>query len=147
MNKYDCSKTLDYAHEHKRMCDFRSGTTCEGCPLDDKDLYCDTDYITQKEIDAVQKWSNEHPEDVSDIDVGKNDIVNHPNHYTFASIECFDVMIETQGLNAVLGFCRCNAFKYLFRANQKNGIEDIKKAKWYLDKYVELLNNADNTKE
>ena len=66
------------------------------------------------------------------------DMVNHPSHYCTGSFECIDVMVETQGIEAVKNFCLCNAFKYLYRHNGKNGIEDIKKSKWYLDKYIEL---------
>ena len=47
-------------------------------------------------------------------------------------------MLETQGTEAVKDFCICNAFKYLYRHKNKNGIEDIKKADWYLKKYIEL---------
>ena len=67
-----------------------------------------------------------------------NDNVNHPSHYETGNFECIDVMVETQGKEAVMDFCICNAFKYIYRYNNKNGIEDIKKAKWYLDKYIEL---------
>lgn len=67
-----------------------------------------------------------------------NDVVNHPSHYESGKFECIEVMEETQGKEAVMDFCICNAFKYLYRHNRKNGIEDIKKAKWYLDKYIEL---------
>ena len=66
------------------------------------------------------------------------DVVNHPSHYESGQFECIDVMEETQGKEAVMDFCICNAFKYLYRHNRKNGIEDIKKAKWYIDKYIEL---------
>ena len=67
-----------------------------------------------------------------------NDNVNHPSHYETGNFECIDVMIETQGKEAVMDFCICNAFKYIYRHNNKNGVEDIKKAKWYLEKYIEL---------
>lgn len=67
-----------------------------------------------------------------------NDNVNHPSHYETGSYECIDVMLETQGKEAVKNFCLCNAFKYIYRHNNKNGLEDIKKAKWYIDKYIEL---------
>lgn len=66
------------------------------------------------------------------------DPVNHPSHYCTGKYECIDVMLETQGVEAVKSFCVCNAFKYLYRHNGKNALEDIKKAKWYLDKYIEL---------
>lgn len=65
------------------------------------------------------------------------DNVNHPNHYT-GKYECIDVMAETQGIEAVKNFCICNAFKYLWRHGKKNGVEDMKKATWYLNKFIEL---------
>ena len=66
------------------------------------------------------------------------DNVNHPAHYETGKFECIEVMIETQGVEAVKHFCQCNAFKYLYRAKRKNGLEDMKKAIWYMNKYVEL---------
>lgn len=71
------------------------------------------------------------------------DNVNHPAHYETGKFECIEVMIETQGVEAVKHFCLCNAFKYLYRAERKNGLEDIKKAIWYLNKYVELTEAND----
>ena len=67
-----------------------------------------------------------------------NDNVNSPNHYTFGKYECIDVIEDVFGKEALKIFCRINAFKYLFRSDHKNGIEDIKKARWYLNKYLEL---------
>lgn len=64
--------------------------------------------------------------------------VNHPSYYEIGNMECIDVMIETQGIEAVKSFCICNTFKYIYRWKNKNGVEDIKKAKWYIDKYLEL---------
>lgn len=66
------------------------------------------------------------------------DNVNHPKHYETGKFECIDVMVETQGVEAVKNFCLCNAFKYIYRTRRKNGLEDVKKAIWYLTKYVEL---------
>lgn len=66
------------------------------------------------------------------------DNVNHPTHYNHGKYECIDVMIDTFGKQAVADFCKCNAFKYQWRAEQKNGIEDYKKADWYIKKYIEL---------
>jgi hypothetical protein len=67
------------------------------------------------------------------------DNVNHPSHYETGKFECIEVMIETQGVQAARDFCICNAFKYLWRHNRKNGDEDIKKANWYLNKAVEIM--------
>lgn len=50
------------------------------------------------------------------------DNVNHPAHYETGKFECIEVMLETQGVEAVLNFCQCNAFKYLYRANGVMGL-------------------------
>jgi hypothetical protein len=68
----------------------------------------------------------------------KVDMVNRPPHYTYGKYECIDVMVENFGKEAVQHFCLLNAFKYVWRMNHKNGIEDCRKAWWYLDKYIEL---------
>lgn len=78
--------------------------------------------------------------DIHRISAPDSDMVYHPPHYeTGAGFECIDVLLETQGTEAVEGFCLCNAMKYLYRNTRKNGVEDIRKAKWYLDKYLELV--------
>lgn len=73
------------------------------------------------------------------------DAVNHPKHYSGGEYECIDVMMECFGTEAVKGFCLCNAFKYLWRCQEKHEepIEDIKKAVWYLEKYLELSSYDD----
>lgn len=73
-----------------------------------------------------------------------NDVVNHPSHYETGKFECFDVMMEALGVENVKGFCLCNAFKYIYRSQRKNGKEDIEKARWYLDKYIELDGQDEN---
>lgn len=64
--------------------------------------------------------------------------VNHPTHYQGGKFECIEVMREVFGNEEVKSFCKLNAFKYLWRAEKKNGKEDIEKAIWYLMKYHEL---------
>lgn len=61
----------------------------------------------------------------------KNDAVNHPKHYTShpSGVECITV---TEHMN----FCLGNAVKYVWRADEKNGVEDLKKAIWYLQREV-----------
>lgn len=68
------------------------------------------------------------------------DVVNHPSHYNQGKYECIDVMIDVFGVEAVKDFCKCNAFKYQWRAKYKNKDEDYKKADWYIKKYLELSN-------
>ena len=86
-------------------------------------------------------WDAELPSD--EPSTAAVDNVNHPAHYELhGGIECFDVLLATQGLDAVKNFCICNAIKYLFRRNRKNGDEDVKKAAWYITKYIELSKEA-----
>lgn len=75
-----------------------------------------------------------------------SDKINHPSHYQ-GKRECVDLMIDLFGKEAVVGFCKCNSFKYRFRAGKKEGEtiqEDIKKAEWYENKLNELLNEEDD---
>lgn len=64
----------------------------------------------------------------------------NPGHYGAGrGHECIDVMEQQFGVNAVMDFCCLNAFKYLFRCRKKdNDVENMRKARWYIDKYVEL---------
>lgn len=66
----------------------------------------------------------------------KADPVNSPAHYTSGGIECIDAMQAAFGAEAVKDFCLCNAFKYLWRHRNKNGVEDLKKARWYLNRLI-----------
>ena len=118
----------------------------EACPLDGS--YCDAfNTLCDKDLDtAVEMFVNHLKEQGKEIpkvelpeDEGIYDAVERPQHYASTSIECIDAMRETQGVEAVKAFCVCNAFKYLWRHNSKNGDEDIKKANWYLNKAVELM--------
>ena len=68
--------------------------------------------------------------------------VNHPSHYNHGKYECIDVMVENFGKEAVQNFCLLNAFKYVWRTNYKNGVEDVRKAWWYLNKWLELEGKA-----
>ena len=66
----------------------------------------------------------------------------NPNHYKQGKIECIDAIksatINKKGLEAV---CTANVIKYLWRYESKNGIEDVKKAKWYIEKLIPELDN------
>ena len=67
----------------------------------------------------------------------EKEMVNHPSHYNAGKFEVIDV-IEDWGL----GFHDGNALKYIARAKHKNNEkEDIKKAIWYLNRYIEEILN------
>tara|TARA_Y100000033_G_scaffold4449_1_gene3712 strand:- start:582 stop:899 length:318 start_codon:yes stop_codon:yes gene_type:complete len=64
--------------------------------------------------------------------------VNHPSHYNQGDIECIDAMLASAGKEAVQSFCRLSIMKYLWRFEHKNGLEDLEKAKWYMEKLIDL---------
>lgn len=68
----------------------------------------------------------------------KYDNVYHPAHYETGKFKCIDVMEEVFGREAVKDFCLCNSFKYLYRHKKKNGLEDLQKAYWYLDRLIKM---------
>lgn len=75
----------------------------------------------------------------------KNDVVNHPSHYTDGKIEVIDY-IEDKGL----GFCLGNAIKYISRAGKKHKdkeVEDLKKAIWYIERRIYELEKGDDSNE
>lgn len=66
----------------------------------------------------------------------KNDPVNHPGHYCKGGIECIDAIGAAMSAEAFRGFLKGNIMKYVFRYEAKNGIEDLKKAQWYLNRLI-----------
>lgn len=65
------------------------------------------------------------------------DTVNKPTHYTLGDIECIDAIdVVTQGLDGEHSFYTGTIIKYLWRWFHKNGLEDLKKAQWYLNRLV-----------
>ena len=68
------------------------------------------------------------------------DNVNHPKHYTQGGIECIDALkaatIVKTGIEAV---CVANVIKYCWRYEEKNGLEDVKKAQFYINRLIQEL--------
>lgn len=86
---------------------------------------------------AVAEIENERNRNIAQKAI---DMVNRPPHYAGNGVECIDSMISAYGKDVVICFCQCNAFKYIWRSGKKNGVEDLEKAKWYINKMIELLN-------
>lgn len=65
----------------------------------------------------------------------KNERVDKPNHYMLdgLNVEAIDVIRAVLGIEGFKKHCRGCALKYLLRANKKNGLEDLKKARVYLN--------------
>lgn len=72
------------------------------------------------------------------------DNVEHPSHYCRGGIECIDAIEASLGKDEFTGFLRGNIIKYVWRYKDKNGLEDLKKAQWYLNKLIEVVKNGNN---
>lgn len=69
----------------------------------------------------------------------ENDPVKHPNHYCYGRFECVEVIQElTAGASGPEGFLLGNVIKYLWRYRRKNGVEDLKKSRRYIDMLIRL---------
>lgn len=124
----------------KALIEYCNHSTCE--------IDCEIEHICDIEA-YFNEWTDESMNEAYDIISGKSaknmpDTVNHPAHYETGKYNCIDVMVETQGADTVANFCICNAFKYLYRWKNKNGIEDIKKAQWYIGKFLELQDQLED---
>lgn len=69
----------------------------------------------------------------------EHDIVNHPAHYTAGGIETIDYIKEKTTPEGFEGHLVGCILKYISRYKFKNGIEDLKKCRWYLDKLIGFL--------
>jgi hypothetical protein len=68
-----------------------------------------------------------------------HDPVTNPVHYTGGNgIECIDAIETSMSTEEFKGFLKGNVQKYVWRYSQKNGAEDLKKAKWYLERLIKL---------
>ena len=137
-------------------CD-HSCDTCDKCEL--KNVYdketaeftnnysCVFNAMDNKMLDKIYGWYKELDQATCENDEvnccnkeSNADMVNHPSHYTQGGIECIDALkaatVSKTGIEAV---CTANAIKYLWRYEEKNGIEDVKKARWYIDRLIKEL--------
>ena len=87
---------------------------------------------TMKEIIEFEKGAT-----IDEFTAEESDMVNHPPHYNQKGIECIDA-IEAATDEGFEYYLQGNIIKYLWRYRYKNGIEDLKKAQWYLNKLVRI---------
>ena len=73
----------------------------------------------------------------SNIESDNLDMVNNPRHYNESGIECIDALQAMLG-DGFEAYLQGNIAKYLWRYKYKNGGEDLQKAKWYLNKLIEV---------
>jgi hypothetical protein len=86
-------------------------------------------------------WDNIHPDNIQ-IDLDLEEKVNHPSHYTQGSVECIEALeAATSNLTGIDAVCTANAIKYMWRWKQKGGLQDLKKAKWYIERLITRWEN------
>ena len=78
---------------------------------------------------------------LGDTTITLDDPVNSPKHYNQAGIECIDA-IRAATDDGFEYYLQGNIMKYLWRYKYKNGSEDLKKAQWYLDKLIEVVDDS-----
>ena len=70
----------------------------------------------------------------------EKDMVNSPIHYNKAGIETIDAL-EAMLVDGFDFYLQGNIVKYLWRFRYKNGVEDLRKAQWYLNKLIEVYDD------
>lgn len=75
-------------------------------------------------------------------------MVSHPSHYQSKSgLEVINVIEAfTEGLEGIEAVDTANAIKYICRWKDKNGVQDLEKAMWYIQHLIDHLNKEDEQK-
>lgn len=111
---------------------------CNGCDV------CLLEKFSGGVICDFDEWSDDKLAIAYDH-VYKNspDMVNHPKHYTQGGIECIDALkAATVGKRGIEAVCVANIIKYCWRYEEKNGIEDVRKAKFYIERLLKELEES-----
>lgn len=133
--KENCNVNL--CHE----CQF--GNDFEECMLVETFPECwDIDKL-EKVVLAAAKEEQFATSDNEKVEKQPCDMVNHPAHYTQGGIECIDaIKAAVTGLTGIEAVCTGNIIRYIWRWKFKNGLEDLKKCRWYIDKLIEEVEGA-----
>lgn len=95
-------------------------------------------YCWWVEYECLEKIDETNTETKAERMSTDKEMINHPVHYTHGKIECIDAIESaTCDLTGVEAVCTGNVIKYVWRWKLKNGIEDLEKASWYLNKLIE----------
>ena len=85
---------------------------------------------------TIEDVFKDFPNDKLD-EIFKADPVNRPIHYNQAGIECITAIMAATHEQCE-GYLQGNIIKYIWRYRYKNGLDDLKKAKWYIEKLIEV---------
>jgi len=109
-----------------------------------KRIGIDKIYAVTPKVDLLEQIHEDNLHDGyddNDYDPFNFDNVNKPKHYNQSKFEPIDVIQEWGGKDQFEGFCWGNVIKYCSRYKHKNGVEDLKKARYYLDKLIGSVEN------
>lgn len=112
--------------------------SCKNCKYSNHEK-CDSFYLCGENMEYWELADDAKADLLHDADP-EHDTVNHPNHYCKGGVECLDAIKAALG-DKYEGFLAGNVLKYVYRYPDKNGVEDCKKARFYLDKLIEELSN------
>lgn len=105
------------------------------------------DHATPEEWDALNRAALMTPSYVNAAapKAEKEDVVNKPTHYNKGGLECIDYIKQQLSPEAYKGYLEGNMLKYMHRHKYKNGLEDLKKAQWYLQRLTMATSQERNT--
>ena len=102
-----------------------------------KCAYCNTEYENEHLFIACGQM---HVKNGDRLLPSKKDNINPP-HYKSGEIECIDAIKSSMTKDEFQGALKANILKYIWRFPEKNGIEDLFKAKWYLNRLISECEN------
>ena len=111
---------------------YDDSVTCKTCTKCYNDCASSPDSKVHDCPDYEQKLST-----IKIPDAKPKDEVNHPDHYTQGGIECIDCIRASMSAEGFQDYCKGNVIKYIHRWRFKGGVQDLKKAKVYLDWLIE----------
>lgn len=90
----------------------------------------------EKAHQAISKLPSPSPTEAQE------DLVNSPKHYVSGGIEVIEVLEKKMTPEAFKGFLMGNVLKYVLRHEYKGGLQDLKKARFYLDKWINVSDSG-----
>lgn len=145
MTREQCVQALD--------CLCNAVNFCDNCPIGKSSFgaeYCRNhafkDMDTADLVRCAEIVSFKYDGSEGDPAAPKEDLVNHPNHYTSGGIECIDAIKASMTPIEYAGFLKGQVLKYAWRYRLKGKpVQDLKKARFYLDRLIQLTEKEEVT--
>lgn len=117
------SDTKDYIKKHEKILDIATKKENE---MDDIIREIAESRITKDDKFTIVPDVKYHP-------------IDKPKHYASNKVECIDYIRQQLSREQFTGYCEGNIIKYIHRYKDKNNIEDLEKAMWYVNKLIDIL--------